>query len=304
MKINAHVITICAIISFAAFIVCGCSESPSTGDGGRETLQSCLCPEAPGTRTLESSSVSADISNLSDGYIMIKYRGKSDRIKIQITGPRSDIYTYTSHPGDYRCFPLSEGSGTYRIDVLENTSGDMYFLLFSEEIQADIEDEFSPFLYPNQFVWFTSDSKAVSLARKLSDESANDIDFVEQVYNYTTANIKYDDRKAEEVTVDYIPDIDETVKSGKGICFDYASLMSAMLRSQGIPCKLVAGYSGTLYHAWISVYLKETGWVDNMIEFDGTSWSLMDPTLASSNSDDSVKKYIGDGSNYKPQFYY
>ena len=46
------------------------------------------------------------------------------------------------------------------------------------------------------------------------------------------------------------------------------------------------------------------GWVDNIIEFDGKDWSLMDPTLAASNSASSVKKYIGDGSNYTVKYSY
>ena len=70
------------------------------------------------------------------------------------------------------------------------------------------------------------------------------------------------------------------------------------------PTKLEVGYSGEAYHAWISVYLHEVGWVDNIIEFDGKDWSLMDPTLAASNSASSVKKYIGDGSNYTVKYSY
>ena len=60
--------------------------------------------------------------------------------------------------------------------------------------------------------------------------------------------------------------------------------MSAMLRSQRIPTKLEVGYSGDVYHAWISCYVDEIGWVDNIIEFDGKNWSIMDPTLAANNS--------------------
>ena len=92
--------------------------------------------------------------------------------------------------------------------------------------------------------------------------------------------------------------------SKKGICFDYASLMAAMLRSQGIPTKLEVGYSGQAYHAWISVYLQETGWVDGIISFDGKDWTLMDPTLAAGNDRASVKKYIGDGSHYTVKYTY
>ena len=98
--------------------------------------------------------------------------------------------------------------------------------------------------------------------------------------------------------------MDETLKSGKGICFDYAALMSAMLRSQRIPVRLEVGYVGEIYHAWISCYIEDVGWVDDIIEFDGKNWSLMDPTLAANNDKDSTKEYIGDKSRYIVKYSY
>ena len=78
-----------------------------------------------------------------------------------------------------------------------------------------------------------------------------------------------------------------------------------MLRSQGIPTKLVVGYAGKAYHAWISVYSEETGWINNVIYFDGKDWKLMDPTFASTaNQSAAVMKYIGDGTNYTTKFLY
>ena len=80
--------------------------------------------------------------------------------------------------------------------------------------------------------------------------------------------------------------------------------MASILRSQKVPTKLVVGYSGSAYHAWISVYTKETGWVDNIIEFDGKNWSLIDPTLAASNDESAVGEYVGNGSNYTAKYNY
>ena len=78
-----------------------------------------------------------------------------------------------------------------------------------------------------------------------------------------------------------------------------------MLRSQGIPCKLVVGYAGTAYHAWISVWSEETGWVDGVIYFNGTSWHRMDPTFASSGKGSkAIMAYIGDGKNYSAKYFY
>ena len=83
------------------------------------------------------------------------------------------------------------------------------------------------------------------------------------------------------------------------------ALMTAMLRSQDIPTKLVVGYTGNLYHAWINVYLDGQGWVDNVIYFDGHDWKLMDPTFASNgNQSEEIMKYIGNGSNYQGKYSY
>jgi len=73
--------------------------------------------------------------------------------------------------------------------------------------------------------------------------------------------------------------------------------MTAMLRSQGIPCKLVVGYAGDIYHAWISVWTEENGWVDGFVFFNGKTWKRMDPTFASSSGrSDEIMEFIENGS--------
>lgn len=307
---------ICLAVSFLA----GCSESSGSSSSvsassssssknhkkseKRTTISEYLLPTAPGTVVYGNEILSIDASNISEGYFMIQYQGAADKVKLQVTVPDGTIYTYTLAIGSYEAFPLSGGDGGYHLDVLEHAYDDMYALSFSQDISVTLNDEFKPFLYPNQYVWFTQDYEAVKYASKLSDSSSNDLDYVEQVYNYVIGSIKYDEELAENVESGYLPNIDNTMKTKKGICFDYASLMAAMLRCQQVPTKLIVGYSGDAYHAWISVYLKEVGWVDNIIEFDGKSWSLMDPTLAANNSGSSVKKYVGDGSNYTEKYSY
>ena len=76
-----------------------------------------------------------------------------------------------------------------------------------------------------------------------------------------------------------------------------------MLRSQDIPTRLEIGYSDTIYHAWISVWLEGKGWIDNIIEFRGDGWTRMDPTFAAGNGNsEQILRYIGDDSNYTPQY--
>ena len=281
----------------------GVSDADGSGQKRADAYAS-LVPTASGETCYGDDSVSIDASNISDGYVMVRYTGHSEKAKAQITIPDGTVYTYTIKGSDYNTFPLTGGNGDYTLKVYEWVVDNSYALAFSQALSVSLNDEFKPFLYPNQYVWFTGDSQVVALGRELSDQSADDLDYVQNSYYYVIRNISYDNDKAENTPTDYVPDIDTILEEKKGICFDYASLMAALLRSQSIPTKLEVGYSGEAYHAWISVYLTESGWVDNIIEFDGKDWVLMDPTLAANNSSKAVAKYIGDGSKYTVKYSY
>ena len=301
---------ILALLVMVSVVLAGCSkgDSGSSSEKGsgekRKTTTSVKMPEASGKVTYGNDSISIDASNTKNGYVMVRYTGQADKIQVQITNPDGTLYQYPLPIGDYQTLPLTGGDGSYQLDVLEHVSDDMYSIGLSQGIDVSLTDEFRPYLFPNQYVNYTPESEAVSLGIDISKESTDDLNFVTNVYEYVTENISYDDAKAADISVNYIPNVDETLSSKSGICFDYASVMSAMLRSQKVPTKLEVGYSGTAYHAWISVYLAEQGWVDDIIQFNGKNWSLMDPTLAANNDNEAVKDYVGDGSNYTTKYTY
>lgn len=285
----------------------GCRKAADTeagSSGSRDNTPQVLVPTAPGTSVIGNERISLDISNTAEGYLCARYAGSASRIKIFIITPDEVKYTYDlTAADDWAVLPLTGGNGVYQIEVYENVEGTSYSTLFKEpSLSVSLNDEFRPFLYPNQYTWFTADSETVKKAAELAQNADSDLDVITNVYNFTIGTLVYDDDKAAEAETGalagYLPDVDQVLESGKGICFDYAAVMTAMLRSQGIPVKLEIGYSGEAYHAWISAWVDEIGWVDNVIQFDGKSWTLMDPTLAANNSADAVKKYVGDGSNY------
>ena len=281
-------------------------NKPKDPDQKRTTNTEYEMPVIDGTVVFNSDSgtASIDASHTEDGYVAVKDTASTDKVQIQVTNPDGSMYPYPLIMGDYQVLPLTNGDGTYQIKVLEHLSDKQYALALYQSIDVQEKDEFQPYLVPSQYVNYKPDSACVALAAQLSDESSDDLDYVGKVYDYVTRNIAYDTELAENLSVNYIPDPDATLSSKKGICFDYASLMTAMLRCQLIPTRLEVGYSGTIYHAWISVYLKETGWVENIIEFNGKDWTLVDPTLGASNKPSDVKKYISDGSNYTVKYHY
>ena len=247
-----------------------------------------------------------DYSNRSEGYVMVKYSGGASRVKIQITGPDKTTYTYDSSKNGFEAFPLTAGNGGYTVNVYTEIHSSQYALAQGASFQATLTSGLLPYLYPSQYVSYTAGSKAVAKGEELASSAATVLEVVGSVYNYVISNVTYDDYKAANVKSGYLPDPDDTLAAGKGICFDYAALLATMLRSQGIPTRLEVGYiSGGIYHAWISVYTTETGWINGIIQFDGKSWKLLDPTFASNgNQSSSIMQFIGNGSNYQRKYCY
>ncbi len=281
------------------------SAGAKESKGSRDNSIKVLTPEASGVDVYSNSDASIDASNASEGYVMVKYTGSAAKVRMLIETPAGNTYNYLMDlDGNYDVYPLSEGSGTYKIGVYENLQDDQYAAAFTQSVNVTLKDEYSMFLYPNAYVNFTASSNAVKKGQELAASADTDLDVVENVYHYMIENVTYDYDKAETVQSGYIPNVDDTLSSCTGICFDYASLMGAMLRSQGIPTRLEIGYAGTEYHAWISVYTQEQGWIDNVIQFDGSQWTLMDPTLGSYASESQVKKYIEDDTYYQLKYKY
>ncbi len=283
------------------------SEAPEEKSGpvkgARDNTPHVLKPTADGVTAYSDSKVVVDISNATAGYVIIDYEGDNEKPKLQVTGPEGLTYTFDLHGGE-ETIPLTQGPGSYQVGVFEHIGDGKYAQACSVSVAADISNEYSPYLYPNQFVNFNENSNVVAKGEELAFSADNDLDVVANVYNYMIDNVVYDKELAANVTSGYLPDPDNTLATGKGICFDYAACMASMLRSQQIPTRLEIGYAGDAYHAWISTYIDEVGWINGIVEFNGTDWELMDPTLAASQGEKALKSFIGDGSNYVKAYQY
>lgn len=296
----------CVVLCAVFLMICGLFEVCTVKVNAREAAAKVLTPGAPGTQTFSSGSATLDISNTSQGYVMLKYSGSNPKVRFRITTPTGVNYTYlVTEYGNYAVYPLTGGDGSYTFTVYEAVSAqdNLYSTALSEKASVAIANGFSPFLYPNCYVNFSASSACVSKGSALAEGCAADLDVVTAVYHYAKDNITYDNNKAKTVQSGYAPSPDATLASGTGICFDYASLVSAMLRSQGIPTRLEVGYVGDLYHAWISCYISDVGWVDGIIKFNGSEWTMMDPTMAAGQSAASFKKFWG-SSTYSVKYLY
>ncbi len=295
----------------AAVLLTVCLLCTGCGQGGsmQEASSSSVSYEAGNVTVLEpefenadvsSDLLDVDLSHSDQGYFTCLLKEEDAKVNIQITGPDDVTYKYFIETADeVTTFPLTAGDGSYVIIGYENIGDDQYVALFKTVLDVELENEFLPFLYPNQYVNFSEDSDAVALAASLSEDAGTDLDALNIIYEYVISHITYDDEKAATVETGYLPDIDDTLATGKGICFDYAALTAAMLRALSIPARLEIGYVSDVRHAWVDVYIESRGWVENAVQFSGNEWSLLDPTLASSDSDDeAVSEYMNNSENY------
>lgn len=300
---------ISALTILAVFTGCGAegrsaSMISAVENASFEEMSLELINEAPGIAEERNENAVIDYSNISDGYVMVQYLKDTDKkIKAQVHGTE-ETYSYTLEPQKWTAFPLSEGNCDYRVSVFENVSGSKYAQVLSCTFSVELSDEFGPFLRPNQYVNYAEAPNTVATAKKLTEGMTETLDMVQAVYDFVTGTLRYDRELALNVTSGYVPNLDEDLAKKSGICFDYASLMTGMLRSRGVPCKMVFGYVDDTYHAWISVWVKGEGWIDNAIRFDGNQWTLLDPTYASANSAQATAQQVGGGEKYTAKFFY
>lgn len=262
-------------------------------------------PLASGKSVAESDKAEIDFSCADEGYISAVYTGKSERAKLRVKCGNLQYDHDLAADGTREFFPLME-SGTYSVKVYELVTGKSYGEAVSADFDVKIKSSTGMYLYPNKYINFNSKSKCVEKAAELCAGTENDVEKIAEIFGYVAENITYDKKLAATVTSGYIPDPDKTLDKGTGICFDYASLMGAMLRSQSIPTRLVIGWAEPeIYHAWNEIYTDETGWITPELFLKKKGFNIADATFYAGNSNkEKIADYIEDESNYSAVYRY
>ena len=116
--------------------------------------------------------------------------------------------------------------------------------------------------------------ETISLAEELAAPFDTPFDISIAVRDYLRDNITYNDQIA--APPDDVEPVHYTLfVTQEGYCNYYASAMAMMLRSQGVPSRVVSGYAQGEYeeasqsyrvrannaHTWVEVYFPEYGWI-------------------------------------------
>lgn len=113
----------------------------------------------------------------------------------------------------------------------------------------------------------------IALANKINADTDNDSEKLKNIANYIDSHMKYNEKSPVKNGGALC-----ALRSGEGVCEDYATLYVALCRASGVPARQVNGFadpecSGASWnkqavvslkgcrHSWAEVYLKDIGWV-------------------------------------------
>ncbi len=111
------------------------------------------------------------------------------------------------------------------------------------------------------------DMSTVELADEICDDCDTDEEKVKAIYEWMIHNFEYDYEY--NPVIQYF-NVHKTLRTHKGVCYDFAHLFASICRSQNIPCYVVDGTKfddANYHHTWNRVCFNKTWW-DADITFD------------------------------------
>jgi transglutaminase-like putative cysteine protease len=258
------------------------------------------------------SGLTIDLGKTANGVVLLKISSSTVDSSLKckaILSANGKMYQYDIVKRDtFVGLPLQFEEGTYTLSIYKQIQDTNYSTLTSKSFTVNLDSTLSPYTAASIIADFASYSPCVVKANSLCSGKTTTDGKVDAVYRWIMANITYNRTLASQITAGqvttYLPSPDKTYANKIGICFDYASLMCAMLRSQGIPTRLIKGMTPYGYHAWNEVYFEGRGWVVvasfQWYNVSSTAWGMFDSTFAAGGL---TSKQILDTTHTKYYFY-
>ena len=203
---------------------------------------------------------------------------------------------------------MPNGSDYYQLTVTP-----MLYPIFNVAFIATVENSDGWALVSSPRVDFENAPKTVAKAAELTKNCKTDAEKITAVFEFVAKTIKYDYKRYNDIlngkgsVKDSDFDLDHILDTKTGICHHYATLMAGMLRSQGIPCKVIYGSvyrdGECAWHAWVSVSPDTKGLDMTRLGagHDENGWIRLEPTwggMVAGRADAAVDK------NHKTDYAY
>ena len=206
-----------------------------------------------------------DDSQKEYGYVYI-YTPPTTHIVVNFNGNISNEYI-TNNQCDLYKISLSMLDGDYEF-ICKDISTDKIIATYNTHIDGLSETQV--FTNSISMVDFYNNINLYNLSNDLWLKSKDTFSYIENVVKYVHTNIKYEYYDTDTLFID----LNNILFKRSGVCLDQAVLTCALIRCQGIPCKLVFGYNPyNEFHAWCEIFIN-----DSWIIGDSTVGKLIEDT--------------------------
>lgn len=208
-----------------------------------------------------------------DGKVLITGNTSKPKIKLIVSKDETSTwYDVNLVDGTYKEeIWLINGKGKYKISVVVHEYDRIYSYGPTVEINNTVD--VNRFLVPTKHVE-SNNEEIIELAKSITQNSTTDKEKAIAIYNWVSKNIEYDyDKYIKQLNKNFDNEYGalHTLKTRKGVCYDYSALVAALGRAVGLQVKVVKGNFVNPYrnelHAWNEIYIPEE---DRWINVDTT----------------------------------
>ncbi len=195
----------------------------------------------------------------------IPYRQEIDQLVIVPTPEKIE----QRDDGKYAVVRLQNPKGSLQLHIAGFAKVHTYTPDIAQRLGKNIDGELTPeeqerYTSPEPNIE-SNDKFIKTTSAKFIPKATNDLDTVKNIYDYVVTNLEYKDSE-----IGKNKGAIAALHSKKGVCMEFADLMTAFCRTKGIPARVVYGFDipfidmerlSNFGHAWVEAYIPEYGWV-------------------------------------------
>lgn len=246
--------------------------------GEIETVtKSVKSPSKPDTKNtkMDNSYGTVDWSTAANGYITFTAKGQKRCFILQ--GPNDKQVICTVKKGETVKIALVDGTGKYQYAICNLTDNDTAYLIQYKNsfTVKSIDAELAPYLVSTPWGDYENAPDATAKAEELWDSKKTQLENIEAIAEWV-GDLKYD-KTLRQGTLNAYVNPDSVIENGGGVCNEMTRLLSAMLRSQGVPAYVQTGHNARgNNHGWVMAWVELSTSVKDGVTSSKGAWVLIE----------------------------
>ena len=187
---------------------------------------------------------------------------------------------------------LTGGTGTYQYVIGHNTAdGTAYYSDYKSSFSVGkLDTGLAPYLVSTPYGDYANAPNAAAKAKGLYNASKTQLENVQAMAKYVDG-LKYD-KSLKQGNASVYVNPDTVIANGGGVCNEMAKLLTAMLRSQGIPAYYQGGKDENGdNHAWVMAWVELSSYVQNGTTYSKGAWVTVESTSGKILTTSAAAKY-------------